>query len=85
MESRAMDELFERAVGAWVRYTALNGWPADQPSRAASSIEEVGGRSYVVLRNTRGVLALFRVKPNGGLRRLSRWPSYFRDEAIAAR
>jgi hypothetical protein len=35
---------------------------------------EIVGKSYVVLNNVRGILAVYRIKPNGCLRRLVRYP-----------
>lgn len=45
---------------------------APQPSSESAS-ETVGGRDYVVLRNLNGILAVYRVLPNG-IKRLQRWP-----------
>jgi hypothetical protein len=44
-----------------------------QPSNG-SGIQEVKGRTYVVLINVNGILAVYRVKNNGVLRGLKRWP-----------
>jgi hypothetical protein len=35
---------------------------------------EIVGKSYVVLHNVSGILAVYRIKPNGCLRRLVRYP-----------
>lgn len=67
-----MDELTRRAFAAYFRAA---GDIADQPSND-SGITEHGGRTYVVLRNVNGILAVYRVRPSDGvLRRLKRWPA----------
>lgn len=45
-----------------------------QPS-AASGVVSVDGLDYVVLRNVGGVLAVYRVRNDGMLKGLKRWPS----------
>ena len=62
-------EYFNRAMAAWFR--AGN---TDQPSSYSSGMEEVKGLNYVVLRNVNGILAVYRIKPDGFLRRMRRWP-----------
>lgn len=47
---------------------------ADIPAGSKSGEEEHGDREYVALRNGARTLAVFRVKPDGALRRLKRWP-----------
>jgi hypothetical protein len=39
-----------------------------------SETVELDGRQYVVLANVNGLLAVYRIKPDGLLRRLKRWP-----------
>ena len=71
MHSTAHD-LVRRAIRSY-----FHGAPAmarDQPSNT-SELEHADGRSYVVLRSARGVLAVYRVRRDGRLRRLSRWPT----------
>jgi hypothetical protein len=46
----------------------------DQPSIAASEVVEHKKRLYVRLANRRGTLAVYRVRHDGMLRRLKRWP-----------
>jgi hypothetical protein len=41
----------------------------------ASGHEEVDDKDYVVLRNGKGVLAVYRVRHDGMLKRLRRWPA----------
>lgn len=64
------DDLMRRAYAAYFRNKEFT----DQPSQADSDIEEHGGKKYVVLRNVRSVLAVYRVRNDGMLKRLERWP-----------
>ena len=61
-------EVIERAMKAW-----FQSGGTDQPSNT-SEIREHGGKEYVVLENVNGVLAVYRIKNNGALKRLKRWP-----------
>jgi hypothetical protein len=63
------EDLIERAFAAWFR-----SGETDQPAKD-SGVESHEGRDYVVLRNVRGTMAVYRVKNDGRLRRLRRWPS----------
>lgn len=62
-------ELLRRAMAAHFR--AGNH---DQPSNS-SDVQDVGGRLYVVLRNVSGILAVYRVRTDGVLKGLKRWPA----------
>jgi len=63
------DEYLRRAVAAWYRGGDAQPWPAND-----SSCESFGGKDYVVLRNVNGVLAVYRIRNDGMLKRLRRWP-----------
>ena len=63
-----MDGLTYRAFGAYFR----SGGVA-QPANDSGPITDTG-REYVVLRNVNGILAVYRVRTSGALRRLRRWP-----------
>jgi hypothetical protein len=67
------DDLLRRAFRAWF---SGNDYP-DQP-RNTSAVERHGSHLYVVLRGGRGPsdepMAVYRVKNDGVLRRLRRWP-----------
>jgi hypothetical protein len=69
------DDLTRRALGAYFRYATDR---PDQPS-SASGVVEHDGRRYVVLHNVTGVLAVFRVRRDGMLKRLRRWPAAVAD------
>jgi hypothetical protein len=64
--------LIQRAFGAYLR--SDGGITAEQPT-SQSSVETIGDLKYVVLRNERHrVLAVYRVRKSGLLRRMRRWP-----------
>lgn len=63
------ENLVERAYAAWNRKDEL-----DQPSQSVSGVTQSGGKWYVRLANTNGILAVYRVLNSGKLRRLRRWP-----------
>lgn len=62
------DDLLRRAMAAHFRSGAT-----EQPSDD-SSVEEVDGLVYVVLRNVNAVLNIYRLTNQGKLRALRRWP-----------
>ena len=66
-----MDEITSRAFAAYFR---SESGIVDQPG-SESGPEELDGKGYVVLRNVRGILAVYRVRPSGALKRLRRWPA----------
>jgi hypothetical protein len=45
-----------------------------QPSSRDSGPQEVRGKRYIVLRNVNGILAVYRVRQDGMLKGLRRWP-----------
>jgi hypothetical protein len=72
--------LIERATRAWFSTCRREAWREDQPSIHLSDVYEITntGRLYVVLRNCRGILAVFGVKQDGASDRvkwLRRWPA----------
>jgi hypothetical protein len=73
------DELIGRAMRAYFMTAARDGYNADQPSQSSSGTYDVDGREYVVLRNVSGPVAVYRIKNNGMLRRLKRWPNEFNN------
>ncbi len=64
----------DRAIAAYWRTAALGGVEQPQPSASRSDVVELGGKEYVVLRNAKDVLAVYRVRTSGVLKRLARWP-----------
>jgi len=71
----AMNKLYDRAIRAWRRFCATNGYVPDQPSSGLSQeMTTEDGQEYVALANCNGLLAVYRVRPNGTLRRLTRVP-----------
>jgi hypothetical protein len=69
-----MDELMSRAYRAYFTTARRESYSADQPSENSSGQEEVGDKSYIVLRNGAGVLAVYRIRNDNMLKRLRRWP-----------
>jgi hypothetical protein len=63
------EALTRRAFAAWYR-TGGRDIPA-----SGSGVRTVKRKHYVVLENVRGILAVYRVKNDGMLRRMRRWPS----------
>lgn len=64
------EDLIRRAMVAWFRTPDRY---QEQPDLALSSVDTVGERQYVVLRNVNGVLAVYRLSRNV-LRRMIRAP-----------
>jgi hypothetical protein len=62
--------LLNRAFAAYFR---SNGNSASIPSNF-SSVRRHGGRFYVVLENITGILGVYRVRNDGILKGLKRWP-----------
>jgi len=62
------EKLLSRALAAWFRSGAI-----DQPANT-SCVTHHEGRWYVVLQNVRGTMAVYRLKNDGVLRQLRRWP-----------
>jgi len=69
-------DLLRRAHDAYLRTGRIAGAGEDleQPDRALSGVRTRKGHIYVVLTNAREVVAVYRVKNDGALRRLRRWP-----------
>ena len=62
-------ELIRRAFAAYFRSGANQ-----QPDASASNTVVHEGKTYVVLTNVNGILAVYRVLNDGGLKGLRRWP-----------
>ena len=62
------EDYLRRGIAAWFR-----GGGYDQPAND-SGVEDCNGKSYVVLRNVNGTLAVYRIRNEGILKRLKRWP-----------
>lgn len=64
-----LDDLTKRAFAAYFR--AGNDI---QPNSGSSGVETVNKLDYVVLRNVNGILAVYRVRNDGKLKGLKKWP-----------
>ena len=71
-----LDELTRRAFAAYFRMG--DGLSSLAQPANTSGVVEHKGRKYVVLENSNGVLAVYRVRNQGVLRRLKRWPAALR-------
>ena len=67
-EGKIMTDYLTRAFAAYFR-----SGDKDQPSNSSRVVEDMG-RGYVVLENLNGVLAVYRIRNDGILRRMKRWP-----------
>jgi hypothetical protein len=68
------EDLLRRAYAAWFRDCDDRRIIKDQPASPDSAVERHRGKYYVVLRNVRGVLKVYRLRPNGALKGLKRYP-----------
>ncbi|WP_157948321.1 hypothetical protein [Pulveribacter suum] len=71
-----MDEqdLLRRAFAAHFRAAGSGIGQPLQPSKD-SDVRVVDGKTYVVLRNVGGILKVYRVRNDGMLKGLKRWPA----------
>jgi hypothetical protein len=67
-------ELLARAIQAYYVECRRQGVIADQPNPSDSGMEIHSGKGYVVLRNSNGTLAVYRLRHGGTLKALKRWP-----------
>lgn len=75
-----MDELLARAFSAYFREAKRMGIEYDQPAELSSGVcHDSEGRKYVRLQNGQRELAVYRVRNDGMLKRLKRWPSALID------
>jgi hypothetical protein len=63
----------QRAYAAYFRFA--KGRPVDQLAAALSGMAKHKGLEYVVLRDGSRTLAVYRIKNDGHLHRLKRWPA----------
>jgi hypothetical protein len=68
------DQLIGRAIRAYWTVEKNASLAPDQPGWKSSKVEEIGGKTYVLLGNINGTLAVYRVRNDGILKRLVRWP-----------
>jgi hypothetical protein len=68
------EPLIERAFAAYFALAAREGVTSPAMPSGSSHLCEPDGRRYVILRNVGGVLAVYRVRSSGLLRRLRRYP-----------
>jgi len=62
------DVVYAKAVAAYARYCNKNGYLYQQPSKCGSYVEEVRGKLFIGLKNINGLLASYRILPEGRIR-----------------
>lgn len=72
-------DIIKRAISAYSRRCQKQGFVYQEPP-TLSDTQKYKGKEYVVLRNVWGVLAVYRIRNNGILRHLSKYPSVFDSE-----
>lgn len=74
--------LIPRAMAAYYRAAAREPGPGEPPIPGRDSyVIDHGGKAYVVLTNVNGLLAVYRVRTDGMLKRLRRWPVAIEPES----
>lgn len=69
------DDLVTRALSAYFKYPDPQGGQPLQPASGCSDEVVLNGKTYVVLANSSDVLAVYRVRNDGVLRRMKRPPA----------
>lgn len=77
MEQLDDPAIVRRAFVAW--YSADEAQAPGHPSPAASHHVRVAGHEYVALRDGHSLLAVYRLRNDGKLKRLRRWPRELND------
>ena len=72
-------DLLRRASTAWFHGADRVGLMPEPPDPRLSGVETYGGKTYVVLRNADGLVAVYRVRDDGTLKALRRVPAELRD------
>ena len=67
--STSSDDLKRRAIAAYFKHGGT-----DQPATERNQVEKHDGKTWVVLRNVRGLLAVYRLTNAGTLSRQTSWP-----------
>ena len=62
------DDFMRRSFAAWFRSGGMEQ-PGDE-----SGVESHGGKLYATLRNAGGLLAVYRIRNDGMLKGMRRWP-----------
>jgi len=74
LHSTAMDDTEEALMKrAYAAYYRAGGEP--QPSTHRSGVESHAHLKYVVLRDDKGVIGVYRVRNDGVLKGMKRWPA----------
>jgi hypothetical protein len=73
-------EIVTRALHAYFTVANRAGLNADQPSLKLCGMEDIGDKTYIVLRNSYRTLAVYRLRNDNMLKRLKRWPAELNNE-----
>lgn len=68
------NDLVNRALAAYFKYPEFPGTVPMQPSRNSSMAVDLDGKTYVVIATSSDVLAVYRLRNDGVLRRMKRPP-----------
>ena len=70
-----MDDLTRRALAAYFdRSGTGSGWPEPGWPTRSSGPQEHDGRQHIVIKDGQEILAVYRLRNDGQLKRLRRWP-----------
>jgi hypothetical protein len=67
-------DIIDRALSAYYRRQIAPGEVRQQPSADGTTVETREEKTYVIVRNTGGILAVYRVRNDGQLKALRRHP-----------
>jgi len=73
-QAKDNERVIDRAFAAWFRAGKRAGATSPDIPANDSYLCELAGRRYVILQNINGIMAVYRVKTNGILREMRRWP-----------
>lgn len=67
-------QLLSRAIAAYYQSCARSGDDAAEIVGGSSAVKEVAGKRYVVLRNADTLICVYRIRNDGILKGMRRWP-----------
>lgn len=76
------EPVIRRAFAAYYRSGHRDGYTDTQITIPANTsyVADVNGKRYVVLENENGIVAVYRVRKDGALKGLKRWPKEIDEE-----
>ncbi|MEI6082474.1 MAG: hypothetical protein WCR44_08645 [Verrucomicrobiota bacterium] len=76
IEEQTDEVLVDSAISLFLRE---NRSSSSEPDQYASTVEQLEGRLYVILRNYNGILAVYEVVGSGVLKKASKVPKALKD------